>query len=116
MAIDIGELAGAFAHGAPDEGTVNRLFGELHDRHQVNLQLVWDELVEDDGFTGDWEIFVVEGPVAYHLTPSVTEWLTCEHATHPGDPSEWKGQRADFNPVMLIGDGGHNLAHRDSLG
>lgn len=116
MAIGVDELAGLFQHGAPDSGTVNHWFGLLYDQQQVNLQLVWDELVEDDGFTGDWEVFVVEGPVAYHLTPSVAKWLEDEHAPHPGDPSGWKGHCAEFNPDMLIGDGGHNLAHRDCLG
>ena len=110
MKIEIGEYGGLMAHGAPAPDIVNRWFGALLDRFGVNLQMVWDELVADDGFVGDAEVFFLEGGVAYRLTTDARTWLESAKAPFPGPPKWWKGRPADFDPAALVGDGAHNLA------
>jgi hypothetical protein len=112
---DIEDIAGMFAHGFTDQRTVNAVFGDIFKRYDMNLQLVWDRLVEDVGFDGDAEIFVVNAlGDAFHLVEPVRAWIFGETAAAPGVPGTWAGAPAEFLPRDLIGDGRHNLVHQRS--
>lgn len=106
----IEDLAGLFEHGVADQRTVNAVFGAIFQRYNVNLQLVWERLVEDVGFDGKAEVFVISPRDAFHVTESVRAWIFGETTTSPGDPGTWAGPRVNFEPSNLIGDGQHNLA------
>lgn len=110
---DLEDLAGLFEHGIPDQKMTNTIFGDILDHYGVNLQLVWEQLVENVGFDGGPEVIVVDGGVAYRIAEPARAWIFGETEQDPGAPSGWRGERAGFDPSRLIGDGEHNLARED---